>query len=129
VGQLSTSLSENDNMRTGVILLAEDNTAHQILIKRAFKGTGHKIFIVEDGEQCLKYLRSQEPYQNMPYPNILLLDLNLPCLDGHEVMKQINRNQHIQPLIVIVLTTSKVSHHIKEAYDLGAKAYISTVEK
>ena len=115
--------------RPFVILMAEDN-AHDILAtQRAWErhNIAHPLYIVTDGEACLDYLHQRGPYAtpgSAPRPSILLLDLNLPKLDGLSVLEHIRADPQLQRLPVIVLTTSKLEEDRLRSYDLGANAYI-----
>ena len=112
-----------------VILMAEDN-AHDILAtQRAWElhNITNSLYIVTDGEACLDYLHQRGPYAipgSAPRPSILLLDLNLPKLDGLSVLEHIRTAPQLQRLPVIVLTTSKLEEDRIRSYDLGANAYI-----
>jgi CheY-like chemotaxis protein len=112
------------------ILLAEDSPDDVVLIKSAFKKSGFPdpIYVVSNGEQVLDYLKGEGAYgdrKRYPVPHILLLDLNMPRLNGFEVLTWIRGRQEWMCLPVIVLTTSFYGPEIKRAYDLGANSFIT----
>ncbi len=115
--------------RSLVVLMAEDNKHDVVATRRAWKQ--HKIsnplHVVRDGEECLDYLHRRGPYSEpgaAPYPDLLLLDLKMPKLDGLGVLKAIREDQRLQRLAVVVLTTSAADEDRVASYDLGANAYI-----
>jgi CheY-like chemotaxis protein len=112
------------------ILLADDSPDDIFLIRSAFKkgGFADPIYVVSDGEQVLRYLKGEGPYSDRkeyPVPHLLLLDLNMPRLNGFEVLSWIRGRQEWMCLPVIVLTTSFYGPEIKRAYDLGANSFIT----
>jgi len=85
------------------------------------------LYIVYDGEECLDFLYHRGKYDNgntMPQPGILLLDINMPKMDGLGVLKYIRNDGHLRRLPVIMLTTSAAEEDRLRSYDLGANAYI-----
>jgi CheY-like chemotaxis protein len=106
------------------ILLVEDNKTDIDLIQRAIqkKDSSVQFHIAQDGEQALAHLKKWE--QGHPTPLIILLDLNLPGLDGLEVLRTLKAHPHYRVLPVIVLTSSTDTSTIKQAYVLGANSYI-----
>ena len=112
------------------ILLAEDSPDDVFMIRSAFKKSGFKdpIYVVPNGEEVLQYLKGEGHYadrQQYPVPHLLLLDLNMPRLNGFEVLSWIRSRQEWMCLPVIVLTTSFYGPEIKRAYDLGANSFIT----
>jgi CheY-like chemotaxis protein len=112
------------------ILLADDSPDDVFLIRSAFKKSGFQdpIYVVSDGEQVLQYLKGEGSYANRqkyPVPHLLLLDLNMPRLNGFEVLSWIRKRPEWMCLPVIVLTTSFYGPEIKMAYDLGANSFIT----
>jgi CheY-like chemotaxis protein len=113
-----------------VILLVEDNPADQELIRRAVEKVtiGKELRIVEDGEEALAYLFRRGKYQapaTSPTPDLLLLDLNLPRVNGLRVLKEIRADSKLRPMPVIVLTTSHQEKDIIRSYELGCNSFIT----
>src|SRR5689334_14806779 len=108
------------------ILLVEDNPGDIRLAKEALKGG--KIFIqlhvVEDGYKALDFLRHRGNYRNMPRPNLILLDLNLPGMDGQQVLQEIKSDPDLGGIPVVIMTTSSDEGDILKAYNLHANCYI-----
>jgi len=103
------------------ILLVEDNQADALLIREALRqvDVSHPVEVVTDGEQALARLRGDEQR-----PDLVLLDLNLPRVDGREVLSQVKADPALRDIPVIVLTTSSAPPDIAFAYDRGANAYM-----
>jgi CheY-like chemotaxis protein len=113
-----------------IILLVEDNPADQELIRRAVEeGTVCKeLRIVEDGEEALPYLFRRGKYQapaTSPKPDLLLLDLNLPRVDGYQVLQEIRADVKLRLMPVVVLTTSSQEKDIVRSYELGCNSFVT----
>jgi CheY-like chemotaxis protein len=113
-----------------VILLAEDNEDHALLTRRAFKQAGliNPLFVVEDGEQAIAYLKGEGKFSNRseyPLPTLLLLDLKMPHKNGFEVLDWLRRQPNLAALRVVVLTTSDQIHDVNRAYQLGANSFLT----
>lgn len=112
------------------ILLIEDSKDDIILIKRAFLKTKlsdkYEMIIAEDGNQALSYLYDNDSLisQKDKLPMILLLDLNLPKINGFEVLQRIRNNKKTKLIPVIIFTSSKEEQDIIKSYTLGANSYI-----
>ena len=116
-------------MQNHMILLVEDNPDDELLTLRALKknNIGKNIFVVRDGVEALDFLFCQNAYADRdPYdlPQLILLDLKLPKLDGLEVLRQIRADQRTQLLPVVVLTSSKEEQDLIRGYKGGANSYI-----
>ena len=115
--------------RTAVLLVADDSAADRNMVRRALKKGRINCHIqeVENGEQAIAYLRGEGEYHDRkthPFPHLLLLDINMPIVDGKDVLKVIRDDESINPLPVAMLTTSKNEQDKFETYELGATAYI-----
>ena len=109
------------------ILLVEDNPADVRLTLEAFKEgkVNNNLHMVKNGEEAMDFLFKREPFTNSPVPDLILLDLNLPKMDGREVLKEIKNNENLKKIPVIVLTTSKAEEDILKSYNLHANCYIT----
>ncbi len=109
------------------ILLVEDSPTDASLTKEALKQgkIRNNVHLVEDGEQAMSFLRRDSPYQDVPRPDLILLDLNLPRKDGREVLAEIRADPRLKSAVVIVLTTSADEKDILRAYGLNANCYIT----
>jgi two-component system response regulator len=112
-------------MNTGTILLVEDNPDDVMFTLRAFEK--NKIFndvvIAADGEQALEYLLPADEYKALR-PALVLLDVNLPKVNGLEVLRRIRSNSRTAGLPVVVLTTSNEERDIVDSYRLGANSFV-----
>ncbi len=109
------------------ILLVEDNPGDARLTREAF-GDGkllNTLHHVEDGVEALAFLRRENPYETAPRPDLILLDLNLPRMDGREVLVAIKSDEALKRIPVIILTTSDDDPDVLKAYDRHANCYIT----
>ncbi len=106
------------------ILLVEDNLGDTLLIKEAFQELGEacRLTTVNDGEKALAMLK-EKANEPIAQPDLILLDLNLPKLNGHEVLKQLKANERLRRIPVVVLTSSRADRDVTTAYDLHCNAY------
>jgi CheY-like chemotaxis protein len=121
-------LSSSPLGRTIQVLLVEDNLGDVELTKLALEESNLRVnlSVVGDGVAALEFLHSQQ--QGNPqtlYPDLILLDLNLPKQSGHEVLAAIKADRSLKRIPVVVLTTSQAEEDIQRAYDLYASGYIS----
>ncbi len=109
------------------ILLVEDNPGDIRLTQEALKeGRIHNhLNIVRDGISALEYLTQAGPYAHAIRPDLILLDLNLPKMDGREVLAKIKTNPKLKRIPVVILTTSKNEEDILKSYNLHANCYIT----
>jgi len=108
------------------ILLVEDSPGDVRLTKEALKEgkVTNNLHVVMDGERALQFLRRQFEYADAPRPDLVLLDLNLPKLDGREVLQEIKQDSNLHKIPVVVLTTSKAEEDICRSYALNCNCYI-----
>ena len=116
-------------MKRKTILLVEDNADDRLLTIRALKRSNiaNSIDEVKDGQEALDFLFAKGDYAHREpkdLPQVVLLDLKLPKLDGLEVLKRIRENPITQHLPVVVLTSSKEQQDIVSSYQLGANSYV-----
>ena len=109
------------------ILLVEDNPADVLIAREALSEARliNTVHVVEDGVSALAFLRHEGRYAHAPRPGLILLDLNLPKLNGREVLAVIKDDPSLRSIPVVVLTTSKAEEDILRTYDLGVSSFIS----
>lgn len=109
------------------ILLVEDNPGDVRLTTEAFREARvcNRIHTVTDGVEALAFLNREGSYINVPCPDLILLDLNLPRKDGREVLAAIKSDDRIKHIPVVVLTTSKAEEDIIRSYELQANCFVS----
>lgn len=109
------------------ILLVEDNPGDVRLTTEAFREARvcNRIHTVPDGVEAMAFLNREGSYTNVPCPDLILLDLNLPRKDGREVLAAIKSDEKIKHIPVVVLTTSKAEEDIIRSYELQANCFVS----
>lgn len=109
------------------ILLVEDNPSDVYLTQEALREATveSRLHVAEDGETAMAFLRREEPHVEAPRPGLVLLDLNLPGMDGRQVLAEIKGDDDLRRIPVIVLTTSTAPSDVARCYDLHANCYIS----
>ncbi|GAB5496051.1 MAG: response regulator [Phycisphaerales bacterium] len=107
-------------------LLVEDDIDHAELVKRAFElnRISNKLTHVLDGELALKYLRNEPPFEDADRPDLILLDLNLPKMSGHEVLEAIRSDDTFGNIPVVILSTSNSDSDLARAYESHANSYV-----
>ncbi len=116
-------------MQDKVILLVEDNEQDELLTIRALKKNNiqNEVVVVRDGAEALDYLFAQGAYTSRDIrimPQVVLLDLKLPKIDGLEVLRRIRADERTRRLPVVILTTSREDSDVLTGYDLGANSYV-----
>jgi len=113
-------------MKTASILLVEDNEGDIVLTKEAFEDSklANKIEVVKNGKEALDFLFQREGFEDATKPDLVLLDINMPVKNGHEVLYEIKSNDSLKHIPVIILTTSSAKQDIDKAYDNHANCYI-----
>ncbi|HLX42613.1 MAG TPA: response regulator [Bryobacteraceae bacterium] len=108
------------------ILLVEDNPGDIRLLQEAFKegGLTCRLNITRDGEQAMAYLHQEGPYTQSPRPALILLDLNMPRMDGRELLAEIKSEREFSRIPVMILSTSTDQEDIQKAYELHANCYL-----
>lgn len=104
------------------ILLVEDDQVDVMTVRRSFKKLGvlNELVVVSDGEQALDYLR----HPDKGLPGIILLDINMPKMNGHECLKQLKGHPVFKNIPVVMLTSSKERYDVDRCFDLGISGYI-----
>lgn len=116
----------SSDMKSAEILLVEDNPADVGLTREALHDAkvANNLHVVGDGVEAMAFLRQQGKYANVPLPDLILLDLNLPKKDGRTVLAEIKADESLKRIPVVVLTTSKADEDVYRAYGLHANCYI-----
>ncbi len=109
------------------VLLVEDDPGDVLITREAFaeNKVRNELSVVNDGVKALQFLRREGEYAQAPRPDLILLDLNLPRMDGHEVLAAIKSDSNLQRIPVVVLTTSDAEEDVLRSYDLHANAYVT----
>ncbi|GAB3471098.1 response regulator [Polaromonas eurypsychrophila] len=113
--------------RFAEVLLVEDNEDDVFLTREAFDLTGLRVHLhhVDNGVNCLQFLRREGPYGEAPTPDLILLDIHMPVMDGYEVLAEIVKDDKLKHLPVVVLTTSYEAADIQKMYALRCNSYIT----
>jgi len=113
--------------RTAEILLVEDSASDVILTRAAFERA--KVLVnmhhVENGAECMAFLRKEGKYNDAPTPDLILLDLNMPIMDGRQVLAELVNDDELNHLPVVVLTTSEDERDVLTMYKLRCSSYIT----
>ena len=117
----------SQSMKAIDILLVDDNPADIDLTREAFKESRiiNRLSVVNDGEEALAFLRREDPYADAPRPDLIILDLNMPRKDGHEVLKDMNEDEDLNAIPVMILTSSREDKDIIDAFYHHAKCYVT----
>jgi len=115
------------NVRPFEVLLVEDNPGDVLLTTEALEEAKLHInmSVVSDGVEALAFLYRRGPYAEAPRPDLMLLDLNMPRMDGREVLAEIKADPDLRGIPVVVLTTSRAEQDIVRTYNLHANAYVT----
>jgi len=108
------------------VLLVEDNPADARIIREALtiSRIPHRLHVVEDGEQAIDFVRGQGAYANAPRPDLMLIDLNIPGINGHEVIAQLRADLPARRFPIVVLTGSKLEKDMERSFALHADEHI-----
>jgi len=108
------------------ILLVEDSESDAALTLESLAECNltKNVHCVRDGVEALNFLRRETPYENSARPDLILLDLNMPRLDGREVLREVKNDEELKEIPIVVLTTSNHDKDILESYGLAANNYI-----
>lgn len=108
------------------ILLVEDNPGDVRLTQEALKENKirNNLHVAKDGVEAMEFLRKMNGYKDVPRPDLILLDLNLPKKDGREVLAEIKTDDSLRSIPVVILTTSDAEDDVAKAYHMYANCYI-----
>jgi two-component system, chemotaxis family, response regulator Rcp1 len=120
-------MKQQDNGKVVDILLVEDNEGDARLAKEAMRDSKirNTLHHVSDGEEAMAFLRKEGKYANVPRPDLVLLDLNLPKKDGRQVLAEIKNDDVLKRIPVVILTVSSAEEDILKTYNLHANCYIT----
>ncbi len=118
-------LTTDGTGRLADILLVEDNEDDVMLTRKGFQRAKLKIHLhhVENGEDCMAFLRKKGSFATAPTPDLILLDLNMPVMDGREVLAEMVQDDALNHIPVVILTTSEDERDVLEMYKLRCSAY------
>jgi CheY-like chemotaxis protein len=109
------------------VLLVEDDPGDVLMTREAFEDNkvANNLFVVNDGVLAMEFLRKQGAHAGSPTPDLILLDLNLPRMDGREVLAALKEDPELRRIPVVVLTTSEAEEDVLRSYSLHANAYVT----
>lgn len=109
------------------VLLVEDDPGDVLMTREAFteNKVANRLAVVSDGVSALEFLRKEGEYVDAPTPDLVLLDLNLPRMDGREVLAAMKSDDELRRIPVVVLTTSEAEEDVLRSYSLHANAYVT----
>ncbi len=109
------------------VLLVEDDPGDVLMTKEAFEDhkLSNQLHVVTDGVEAMAFLRRQGEHADAPRPALILLDLNLPRMDGREVLQAIKSDPELASIPVVILTTSEAEEDVLRSYSLHANAYVT----
>src|SRR5687768_5691445 len=110
-----------------VVLLVEDDPGDVLMTREAFEDykVHNELHVVNDGTEAMAFLRREGDKADAPRPDLVLLDLNLPRMDGREVLQAIKSDPELASIPVVVLTTSEAEEDVLRSYSLHANAYVT----
>ena len=118
-----------DNQQPTTILLVEDDAGHAVLIEKNLRraGIANEIVVLDNGQKAVDFLFQEGDYLGNPQPvsPLILLDLNLPVLDGFQVLRILKNDARTMHIPVIIVTTTDLPHEIARCYELGCNIYIT----
>jgi CheY-like chemotaxis protein len=109
------------------VLLVEDDPGDALMIRESFDhhAIKHTLHHVTDGVEAMRFLRQEAEFADRPRPDLILLDLNLPRMDGREVLREVKGDPSLRAIPIVVLTTSEADEDILRSYELHANAYVT----
>ena len=109
------------------VLLVEDDPGDVMMTREAFQDykLQNQLHVVSDGAEAMEFLRQEGEYVGRPRPDLVLLDLNLPRMDGRQVLEAIKSDSELASIPVVVLTTSENEDDVLRSYSLHANAYVT----
>jgi CheY-like chemotaxis protein len=116
-----------ESVRVVDVLLVEDDPGDVLMTQEAFADhkVHNRLHVVADGVEAMAFLRKEGSYADVPTPDLILLDLNLPKMDGREVLAAIKEDPTLRSIPVVILTTSEAEEDVLRSYSLHANAYVT----
>jgi CheY-like chemotaxis protein len=116
-----------ENLRTIDVLLVEDDPGDVLMTQEAFADykVHNRLHVVTNGVDAMAFLNKEGGYAEAPTPDLVLLDLNLPRMDGRQVLAAIKGDERLRSIPVVVLTTSEAEEDVLRSYTLHANAYVT----
>jgi CheY-like chemotaxis protein len=116
-----------ESVRVVDVLLVEDDPGDVLMTQEAFADhkVHNRLHVVSDGVEAMAFLRKEGSYADVPTPDLILLDLNLPKMDGREVLAAIKEDATLRSIPVVILTTSEAEEDVLRSYSLHANAYVT----
>jgi CheY-like chemotaxis protein len=109
------------------VLLVDDDPGDVLMIEEALESIGapRAVYVVNDGEEAVAFLRQTGQFRHAPRPDVVLLDLNMPRMDGRQVLAEVKADAKLRSIPIVVLTTSQSPADIMSSYALHANAYVT----
>jgi len=107
------------------VLLVEDDPGDALLVAEALSGSEIRLHTVRDGEEAVAFLLHADPFADAPRPGLVLLDLDLPVVDGREVLARVKADEDLRSIPVVVLTSSAAEADVVAGYTGRANAYVA----
>ena len=109
------------------VLVVDDDAGDVLMIEEALAANDvpSQLHVVSDGVEALAFLRREEPHAEAPRPQLILLDLNMPRMDGREVLAAVKGDEKLRSIPVVVLTTSALDEDVLRSYELRANAFVT----
>ncbi len=120
-------MTQFEGERAIEVLLVEDDPGDVMMTREAFQDhkLHNQLHVVSDGAEAMAFLRQEGAYAGRPRPDLVLLDLNLPRMDGRQVLEAIKSDPELASIPVVVLTTSENEDDVLRSYSLHANAYVT----
>lgn len=108
------------------VLLVEDNEGDVLLIQKGFAASqlSVKLHRTADGVECLAFLRNQQGYEEACTPDLVIIDINMPGMDGRRLLAELAEDPDLRGIPVLVLSTSSTSPEVRQMYELGCRSYL-----
>lgn len=116
----------SQEVRFAEVLLVEDDPDDIEFTRLAFRDSRilNELHVVQDGEEAMRFLRREAPHGDAPRPDLIILDLGLPRMDGKEVLMEVKKDPELRLIPVVILTSSRAQEDVVRSYDLGVNSYI-----